>query len=412
MNRRDLLKSTCYAGAALAVAGCGGSQNLSLLTPAQAQTVAPPNFSRTLLDPDNSDEAASYSLLPSFGPIPYLASNGKMFLSYEIAITSISLQKIRIDKIQILDDADRNRVPRTIEGDSVSRVMMLAAGGADINELESSQAGTFYLDAWYDPSETTPGTIVHRIWGTNLETGQPLPTVTGARMRVRSDIVVPIIKAPAKGPGWVCAEACCGRSHHRRTPISLNGEIYITQRYAIDFIRITESGRLFDNDGYDVKDWYVYGAELLAVADGVVISARNDLQEWVPGSGVKVSKAEAAGNHVLVDMGNGVSYVFCHMQPGSVRVKVGDRVTAGQILGLVGNSGATDAPHLHMHMIGGLDVFQGRSMPWAFERFTVKGYYPSLDEMLSGDPVPPSRVDEAPYRVENAYPLELRIIDF
>ena len=109
MNRRDLLKSTCYAGAALAVAGCGGSQNLSLLTPAQAQTVAPPNFSRTLLDPDNSDEAASYSLLPSFGPIPYLASNGKMFLSYEIAITSISLQKIRIDKIQILDDADRNR---------------------------------------------------------------------------------------------------------------------------------------------------------------------------------------------------------------------------------------------------------------------------------------------------------------
>ena len=182
--------------------------------------------------------------------------------------------------------------------------------------------------------------------------------------------------------------------------------------YAIDFVRITESGRLFNNDGYDVKDWYVYGAELLAVASGVVIAARDDLQEWVPGSGVKVSKSEAAGNHVLVDMGNGMSYVFCHMQPGSVRVKVGDTVTAGQLLGLVGNSGATDAPHLHMHLIGGHDIFQGRSMPWAFERFTVSGYYPSMDELFSGEPVPPSRVVETPVVVERAYPLELRVIDF
>lgn len=412
MNRRDLLKSTCYVGAAMAVVGCGGSHNLSLLTPAQAQTVTPVNFERPVLEPDNADEVAPYALQPSFGPIPYLTSNGQMFLSYEIIVTNISPHKIRIDKIAIVDDDRRDRVFRTLEGETVPKVMTLVAGGADTNELESSQAGTLYLDAWYLPSEPTPRVIAHRIWGTDLETGQPLVTVTGARMKVRSDIAVPVLQPPGKGSGWVCAEACCGRSHHRRTPLSLNGEIYLTQRYAIDFIRITESGRLFTNQGYDVKDWYVYGAELLAVADGVVIGAQDGLQEWVPGAGAKVSKAEAAGNHVLVDMGHGVSYVFCHMQPGTVNVKVGETVRAGQVLGLVGNSGATDAPHLHMHLIGGLDIFQGRSMPWAFERFTVTGYYPSLDELLSGDPIPASRVDETPYLVENAYPLELRVIDF
>jgi hypothetical protein len=410
MNRRELLKSACFLGATVSVAGCGASNEL--LSPAHAQVTSPPSFERELLEPDNSDEVSAVALQPSFGPVPYLASDGNHHLTYEIGIANISPAKIRIDKIEVLDDADRQRALRTIEGEGVLRLMTLLAGGGDINELESSQAGTLYLDAWIPTSEAVPGVLVHRISGTNLVTNEPLAKVLGARMRVRSDIAIPVLAPPARGTGWVCAEACCGRSHHRRTPISINGEIYLSQRYAIDFVRLVD-GELFSGDPFQLENWHVYGVELLAVAEGVVTSVMNDQREWPLGHSEITAKKYAAGNHVVVTMANGMSYVFAHMQPGSVRVRLGDTVTTGQVLGLAGNSGITGGPHLHMHVVTGSDIFQGQGIPWGFDRYTVTGYFPTVADLTPDEPSNPiNRVDVPPFEVRGGYPQELRIIDF
>ncbi len=412
MNRRELMKSTCLLGAAIGSVGCGAGGGLFSLSPAQAQVLPPPNFERELLEPENSEVVSQIALQTSFGPIPYLASDAQIHLTYELAVTNISAGKIRIDKIEILDEARPQRILRAFEGDQVSEVMTLIAGGADIRELESSQSGTLYLDASVSSRAAIPATLTHRIFGTDLGTDTPMAVVLGARLRVRSDIVVPILRPPATGSGWVSAEACCGRSHHRRTPIGINGEIYLGQRYAIDFVQVV-NGALFLGDPFELKNWYCYGRELLASADGVVTAAANDQREWPLGASEIRTKKGAAGNHVVVDMGNGMSYVFAHMQPGSVRVQVGDTVKSGQPLGLVGNSGATGGPHLHMHVVSGNDIFQGQAIPWGFDRFTVTGYYKSIADMTPDEPGPPiNRVDVKPYEVRNGYPQELRIIDF
>ncbi len=359
------------------------------------------------------ETASAIALETGFGPVPYLGSDGYTHLSYEVGVTNLSFKSIRLDKIEILDDAERGRVLRTIEGEGVPKVMTLIAGGPDTNQLESSQTGMLYLDAWFPPDQATPAVIVHRISGTHLDDGTPMVVVTGARMRVRTDITVPVLQRPAAGTGWVSVEACCGRSHHRRTPISINGELYAGQLYAIDFVRLVD-GQLFSGDPFVLSNWHVYGVELLAVADGVVTAMANDQPEWPVGTtGIK-SKKFAGGNHVIVDMGNGMSYVFAHMQTGSVRVRVGDRVTAGQLIGLSGNSGITGAPHLHMHVISGHDdIFYGRGIPWAFDHFTVTGYFPTLTDLTPEEPGPPvNRVDVTPYEVDNAYPMELQVIDF
>lgn len=407
------MKSTCLLGAvALGAVGCGDNQEMSWITSAQAQEPTRPDFGRSLLEPDDADDVSAIALLPSFGPVPYLASDGNIHLTYELGVTNISPAAIRIDKIEVLDDADRSRVLRTIEGEGVSRVMTLVAGGADIDQLISSQSGTLYLDSWFPAEQPTPQIIVHRISGTNLGNGTPMVTVLGARLQVRSDIAIPVLQPPARGEGWVCAEACCGRSHHRRTPIGLNGEIYLSQRYAIDFVQLID-GQLFKGDPFVKENWFCYGVELQAVAGGVVVSVANDLPEWPVGGHGVVGKSGAAGNHVLVDMGNGMSYVFAHMQTGSVRVNVGDRVTAGQVLGLVGNSGATDAPHLHMHVVSGQDIFRGQAIPWAFDRYTVTGYFPTFADLIPEEPGGPvNRVDVTPYSVRDAYPQELRVVNF
>ncbi len=366
------------------------------------------------LEPDQADAIASFIVQIPFGPVPVLASDGKVHLVYEILVTNRSARVIQFDSFQVLDDADRGRVLLTAQNTEIAELMTLISGEPDIRELQPSQTGIIYVDVPLTTTAQVPGILVHRIGGRDLDLDQPLDEVLGARVHVHSEIVAPILSPPALGDNWVSAEACCGRSHHRRGAPSLNGNVYLSQRFAIDFIQMV-NGELFNGDPAILNNWFVYGVELLAVADGVVTSVLNDQPDITPflPNPNKLTKQTAAGNHVIVDMGNGLSYVFGHMQPGSVRVQVGDRVTTGQVLGLVGNSGNTDAPHLHMHVMTGPDIFQGRGIPYGFANYTVTGSFPTIDDFIPEPPGPPiNRINVTPRSVQKAYPLELDILNF
>jgi murein DD-endopeptidase MepM/ murein hydrolase activator NlpD len=64
-----------------------------------------------------------------------------------------------------------------------------------------------------------------------------------------------------------------------------------------------------------------------------------------------ISPDEADGNSVILDIGGGNYALYGHFQPGSIRVKEGDRVRQGDVLALVGSSGNSLAPHLHFHVM-------------------------------------------------------------
>lgn len=70
-----------------------------------------------------------------------------------------------------------------------------------------------------------------------------------------------------------------------------------------------------------------------------------------------------AGNHVVIKMRGGLSAVYAHPKPGSVRVKVGDKVKAGEVIGELGNTGASLAPHLHFYIVNGTDTFTSDGLP-------------------------------------------------
>ncbi|MDX2276741.1 MAG: M23 family metallopeptidase [Hyphomonadaceae bacterium] len=125
-------------------------------------------------------------------------------------------------------------------------------------------------------------------------------------------------------------------------------------------------------DGHDGLDIRVptplmqRGVAVLAPAAGVVAGARDGEPD-----GAFLQRGEAAlnardcGNGVRIDHGGGWSSQLCHMRNGSLRVRVGDRVTAGQTLGLVGLSGRTEFPHLHLSLTRGgveLDPLTGRAL--------------------------------------------------
>ena len=103
----------------------------------------------------------------------------------------------------------------------------------------------------------------------------------------------------------------------------------------------------------DVLKLHVVSGKIMA-ADGTVVAMCNDLPEQVPGALPKdLPIGEADGNFVVLDIGRGNHVLYAHMQPGSVTVAAGAKVKRGDRLGKVGNTGNTQAPHLHLHVMGG-----------------------------------------------------------
>jgi murein DD-endopeptidase MepM/ murein hydrolase activator NlpD len=74
-----------------------------------------------------------------------------------------------------------------------------------------------------------------------------------------------------------------------------------------------------------------------------------------------------------VRLSEGVYVLYAHMDPGSVAVRVGDRVTRGQQLGLIGSSGISTTPHLHFQILSTPTYFPADSKPYAFDTFTLLG---------------------------------------
>src|SRR5262249_32927219 len=152
---------------------------------------------------------------------------------------------------------------------------------------------------------------------------------------------------------WYAANGPSNRSLHRRTLLAVNGRARIAQRFAIDWLKLGDDGMLFHGDPTQNANWYGYGEEGVAAADGVVTAAGDGIPDNTALSAaraVPITLETVAGNHVIVEHERGRFALYAHLQPNSVKVKVGDRVRRGQALGRLGNSGNSDAPHVHFHL--------------------------------------------------------------
>lgn len=155
-------------------------------------------------------------------------------------------------------------------------------------------------------------------------------------------------------------------------------------------MQLGPDGRLFHGDKKSNANYYDYGAEVLAVADGRVSDLKDGLPENTDSSersSRTITIDNAVGNYVILDLGRGRFALYAHLQPGGLRVKVGDKVSAGQVLARLGTSGNSDEPHLHFQLMDANSPLGSEGIPYEFESFTQLGVAGDKDTLLdAGQP--------------------------
>jgi len=178
----------------------------------------------------------------------------------------------------------------------------------------------------------------------------------------------------------------------------------LPEEFAYDIAKLGAENSSHRGDGRRFEDYYAYGAPVMAAADGVVIAAANDQpedldmlrrpDESADAYGARVQERQATlltkgtrsivGNYVVLDHGNGEFSLYAHLQPGSVRVKAGERAPMGTTLARLGSSGNSTEPHLHFQVCDGPDPLACAGVPVEF--LNVKLPYADYPRPLqSGD---------------------------
>jgi murein DD-endopeptidase MepM/ murein hydrolase activator NlpD len=143
-----------------------------------------------------------------------------------------------------------------------------------------------------------------------------------------------------------------------------------------------ENGASFSGDARNNRAYHAYGKPVVAVADSTVVTARDGLPDNAPGHNmpghdgfspaVPITMETVTGNTITLDLGGGQFAHYCHLQPGSVRVKVGEHVQRGQIIALIGDSGDAREPHLHLEITNSPKLLAGEGLPYLIDHFRVR----------------------------------------
>ncbi|HKD23731.1 MAG TPA: M23 family metallopeptidase [Rhizomicrobium sp.] len=202
------------------------------------------------------------------------------------------------------------------------------------------------------------------------------PASFSASLPIRSDSSKIAYRFPLRGV-WYIGNGPTPYTGHRWA---------IPEEFAYDIARLDEGGLSHNGNGTKFTDYYDYGADVLAAANGHVALAHDGEPEdpkamRQPGESIdayfkrllgdqaaRLAKGTAglAGNYVMIDHGNGEYSLYAHLQPGSVAVHEGDIVHAGDRIGKLGSSGNSTEPHLHFQVCDRADPLMCAGIPITF----------------------------------------------
>ena len=140
------------------------------------------------------------------------------------------------------------------------------------------------------------------------------------------------------------------------------------QKFAFDLLGVGEGGKTRRGEGKKTEDYFAFGRDVLAPADGTVVEVIEGVHDNAPGS---MNSYSAVGNCVIIQHRADEVSVLAHFKQGTIKVKAGDKVKRGQLLGQCGNSGNSSEPHIHYHLQHSPVLQDGLGIKCVFDKVVV-----------------------------------------
>ena len=355
-------------------------------TSVQARPAADPSagVAGTAPGPELTGLAASVLTRPS----AVRGTDGRLHIAYELVLTGATPFAVDVEQVEVRD-AKTHRVLLSLGGDALSS-RMNPVGGAPAGVtpppttlIGPSGSAVIWLDVLVRRRAGLPGVLEHRIVSsTRPPPGEESIAFTSLVGRVPLRARPPLELGPPVRSGiWGAGEGCCDNdTHHRRGLLAVDGNQVVPQRFAIDWMMLDEQHRAWVGDPHSLSSYLSYGQPLIAAAAGKVVEARDGFADQTPPDNPipPPFAADLPGNHVTLRVAPNRYMIYAHMKPGSVRVRVGERVRRGQVLGRLGNSGNSATPHLHLQ-VQTTRSFVSDGLPFVFKRFRFLGQITSPD---------------------------------
>ncbi|HEU0273505.1 MAG TPA: M23 family metallopeptidase [Candidatus Udaeobacter sp.] len=330
------------------------------------------------------------------------ADDGMDHVEYELLVVNAVDQPVTLTSLTVLNPSGKELT--RIDGPALVATTQTLLDKKPLSEIPASSAAAVHVDLIVPPG-TTPERVTHRLTysvpvGTSTAVFVEPPVVDGFEVGIDRRPAT-VIKPPLKGNGWLATAACCTPNVHRDLRVVVNGRrIESPETFAVDWA-LLKGDRVYDGGGTSNEQFYDYGADVLAVAEGTVVSVQDGKPDATPNKVMTPkTSSDFGGNHVILEIAPNVFAAYAHLQPGSIQVKVGDNVKVGARLGKIGNTGPSLGPHLHFGLLNRPDLSIGRSLPFVIDNYTLAG---AVDFKASqGDTV---ALTSNLKQVRSAYPL-------
>lgn len=402
LPRRLLLALSAAASVAL-VAGCtSGTESGSGSSHDEGGSAAATATSLTTSSAAPVVSPAEAELTPVVGtvttePAPVMGSDGNVYLAYELSIVNAAGAPVVIKGVRVRD-ADTGEVVQERSGAALLSTFKATGAGAATTApteatLNGGQHGFIWLSPSFDPTQAVPHALVHELELSYANPPNaliaPSSTETIAPTPVRSK-PAPAIAPPLQGDNWFDGNGCCDEvTPHRGAANPVDGQFYFAERFGVDWVQLDAQGRLLVGDPTSLSSYPYYGAPITAVADGEIVAVHDGEVTQTPGSSPAVGSLQVTqygGNYVVqrFTQGGEIYYAFyAHLEPGSMdALQVGQQVATGGAIGKLGNTGNTDSPHLHFHVMDGPDPLASNGLPYRFSSFQLVGRATGDDALL------------------------------
>jgi hypothetical protein len=322
-------------------------------------------------DPKPVQVSAAFFATPS-----PLVQYGKTRLVYELRLTNYSTTSYAIDRLDVTAPGLHFSYPHD-RLEQMTRILGVVSP-APADALAAGRTAVIYVMLDLARTAKLPAILHHSLVLRAPDGSQHTLNAPALAVSMQSPVVV---EPPLRGTGWLAGDSVHNGpdAAHRRTIFVLDGRPWLAQRYAIDWVKVRSVGGKITTCSGDESvntSYFCYNASVYAVAPGKIVAVLDGIPENVPHAGklaIGLNAHNVAGNHVVEDLGGGRYALYAHLRPGSLTVKAGDRISAGQVLGKVGNSGNSTEPHLHMHIVDGPSFLAANGLPYEFTRFHASG---------------------------------------